>query len=231
VRPGFFFWKPPKASILEDTANPQRMIDTRIRSIALAGVAVVSLAGAGAPVAWQADLAHCRAEFTVSHMVVSKVWGHIPIRKLTIVNVAGSVIPSHLDVVLDVSHEDTDNHDRDADLRSPTYFDVANYPTMTFTSTSIVPKDDKNFVVSGNLTIKNVTKPVTFPVSVVGIIPDGSGGWRAGYSGQLQIDRRDWGIVDKSLTPAGVLLVGYTVNIGLTVEATGRDPGLHATSN
>jgi hypothetical protein len=59
------------------------------------------------------------------------------------------------------------------------------------------------------------------------VIPDGTGGWRVGYSGHLVIDRRDWGIVDKSLTPAGVLLVGYTVDIVLTVEATGRDPGLH----
>lgn len=188
---------------------------------------IVSLTAASAPVPWQADLAHCRAEFTVSHMVVSKVWGHIPIRKMTILNSPGTTVPVRIDAVLDVSHEDTDNHDRDADLRSPTYFDTAQYPTMTFASTSIVTKDAKNFVVDGDLTIKNVTKPVSFPVSLVGVIPDGAGGWRVGYSGHLQIDRRDWGIVDKSLTPAGVLLVGYTVDIVLTVEATGRDPGLH----
>jgi polyisoprenoid-binding protein YceI len=188
---------------------------------------IVSLTAASAPVAWQADLAHCRAEFTVSHMVVSKVWGHVPIRKLTLLNAPGTTVPVRIDVLLDVSHEDTDNHDRDADLRSPTYFDTAQYPTMTFTSTSIATKDAKDFVVDGNLTIKNVTKPVSFPVSLVGVIPDGTGGWRVGYSGHLQIDRRDWGIVDKSLTPAGVLLVGYTVDIVLTVEATGRDPGLH----
>ena len=160
-------------------------------------------------------------------MVVSKVWGHVPIRKLTLLNAPGTTVPVRIDVLLDVSHEDTDNHDRDADLRSPTYFDTAQYPTMTFTSTSIATKDAKDFVVDGNLTIKNVTKPVSFPVSLVGVIPDGTGGWRVGYSGHLQIDRRDWGIVDKSLTPAGVLLVGYTVDIVLTVEATGRDPGLH----
>jgi polyisoprenoid-binding protein YceI len=189
---------------------------------------IVSLTAAtSAPVTWQADLAHCRAEFTVSHMVVSKVWGHVPIRKLTLLNAPGTTVPVRIDALLDVSHEDTDNHDRDADLRSPTYFDTAQYPTMTFVSTSVEPKDAKNFVVDGNLTIKNVTKPVSFPVSLVGVIPDGTGGWRVGYSGHLVIDRRDWGIVDKSLTPAGVLLVGYTVDIVLTVEATGRDPGLH----
>jgi polyisoprenoid-binding protein YceI len=199
----------------------------RISVLVTGLLGIVSLTGASEPVTWPADLAHCRAEFTVSHMVVSKVWGHIPIRKLTLLNAPGTTVPVRIDALLDVSHEDTDNHDRDADLRSPTYFDTAQYPTMTFASTSIETKDAKDFVVDGNLTIKNVTKPVSFPVTLVGVIPDGTGGWRVGYSGHLQIDRRDWGIVDKSLTPAGVLLVGYTVDIVLTVEATGRDPGLH----
>ncbi|MGC1380256.1 MAG: YceI family protein [Candidatus Baltobacteraceae bacterium] len=184
-------------------------------------------ANAATPIVWQADLAHCRAEFTVSHMVVSKVWGHIPIRQLTIINTGRTPVPAQIDALLDVGHEDTDNHIRDADLRSETYFDVAKYPTMTFHSTSITAKDATNFVVSGDLTIKDVTKPVSFPAEVVGIIPEGKG-WRVGYTGQLTIDRRDWGIVDSRLTPAGVLLVGYTVNIGLTVEAVTNDPWLRA---
>ncbi len=186
----------------------------------------LSVTAAATPIVWQADLAHSRAEFTVSHMIVSKVWGHIPVRQLTIINTGNSAVPERIDALLDVSHEDTDNRDRDADLRSPTYFDVARYPTMAFHSTSIVAKDSSHFVVSGNLTIKNVTRPVSFPVQVVGIIPEGRG-WRVGYAGQLTIDRRNWGIVDSRLTPAGVLLVGYTVNIGLTVEAVTNDPGLH----
>jgi polyisoprenoid-binding protein YceI len=183
-------------------------------------------AAAAPPIVWQADLAHCRAEFTVSHMVVSKVWGHIPVVGLTIINTSHTPVPQRIDAILDVSHEDTDNSDRDADLRSSTYFDVAKYPTMTFRSTSIVAKNISNFVVTGDLTIKGVTRPVTFPVTVVGIIPEGSG-WRVGYNGTLTIDRRNWGIVDSRLTPAGVLLVGYSVNVGLTVEATTNDPGLH----
>jgi polyisoprenoid-binding protein YceI len=196
----------------------------------IAAILVTRVLAAAAPVVWQTDLAHCRAEFTVSHMVVSKVWGHIPVRALTFTAGPGAV-PSRIDATLDVSHEDTDNHDRDADLRSPTYFDVAKYPSMTFASTSIVPKDAKTFVVTGNLTIKNVTRPVTFPVDIVGVIPESSGLWRVGYNAQLQIDRRDWGLVDNRLTPAGVLLVGYTVNIGLTVEAIGNDPRLRTMVN
>jgi polyisoprenoid-binding protein YceI len=180
----------------------------------------VALGAAGpAPVTWSADLAHCRAEFTVSHMVVSRVWGHIPIRALTIEAPAGSVIPEKLDAQLDVAHEDTDNHTRDADLRSATYFDVTRYPMVTFHSTKITQTGADDFTVAGNLTIKDITKPVTFPVHVEGTIPDGGGATRVGYHGALHIDRRDFDLVDKTLTPAGVLLVGYDVAIELTVEA------------
>jgi polyisoprenoid-binding protein YceI len=203
-----------------------------LRCIAVAAIAAIPLTLGAAPAAivWQADLAHCRAEFTVSHMVVSKVWGHIPIRQLNIVDTGRTPIPERIDAVLDVSHEDTDNRDRDADLRSPTYFDVAKYPLMRFHSTSVVPKGTSDFLVNGNLTIKNVTHPVSFPVHVVGIIPDGNGS-RVGYSGNLTIDRRDWGIVDNRLTPAGVLLVGYSVNIVLTVEAVTNDSALPKTQS
>lgn len=191
---------------------------------------LLPIASAAAPaVEWQADLVHSRAEFTVSHLVVSKVWGHIPIQSLTIVNKGGSIVPQKLDAVLNVSREDTDDHDRDRDLRSATYFDIAEYPTMEFHSTAISPIDATSFRVTGSLTIKNVTKPVTFTASLVGIIPEGRG-WRVGYESSLQIDRREWGIVDNRLTPAGVLLVGYKVDIGLTVEATTNDPSLHRTT-
>jgi polyisoprenoid-binding protein YceI len=199
--------------------------------MSIAAVAALPLAVVAAPVpiVWQADLAHCRAQFTVSHMVVSKVWGHIPIRELSIVDTGRTPIPERIDAVLDVAHEDTDNHDRDRDLRSPTYFDVEKYPLMTFHSTSILPKGEDDFFVSGDLTIKNVTRPVSFPAHVVGIIPEGKG-WRVGYTGELTVDRRDWGIVDRRLTPAGVLLVGYSVDIGLTVEAVTNDPWLRPRS-
>jgi polyisoprenoid-binding protein YceI len=160
-------------------------------------------------------------------MVVSKVWGHIPITQLTVVAPKGSVIPERLEATLNVAHEDTDNHDRDADLRSATYFDTAKYPTITFKSTKITQTGKDDFTVTGDLTIKDITKPVSFPVHVEGRIPDESGGTRVGYSSDLKIDRRDWHLVDQRLTPAGVLLVGYDVHIGLTVEAVTPDASLH----
>jgi polyisoprenoid-binding protein YceI len=184
--------------------------------------AIAMLAAAPATLAWTPDLIHSRAEFTVSHMVLSKVWGHVPIRSITLETTSASVIPVKIDALLDVTHEDTDNHDRDADLRSETYFDIAHYPTMRFHSTKITPTGPDDATVTGDITIKNVTKPITFPMHVVGRIPD-TAGTRVGYTAEFHIDRRDFGIVDNRLTAAGVLFVGYDVTIGLTVEATSPD--------
>jgi polyisoprenoid-binding protein YceI len=172
---------------------------------------------------WSPDLIHSRAEFTVSHLVVSKVWGHIPIQAMTIATPAGSVIPSKIDATLNVAREDTDNHERDADLRSATYFDVEHYPTMAFHSTKIEAKGPDDFEVAGTLTIKDITKPVTFSGHVEGRVPDEGGGTRVGYSGELHIDRRDFGIVDNRLSAVGVLVVGYDVTIRLTAEAVTQD--------
>ena len=191
-------------------------------ALAVGAVAGPSAGRAETTVKWVPDLIHSRAEFTVAHMVLSKVWGHLPIRDMQITTAGTSMVPTSVYALMDVEHLDTDNHVRDADLRSPTYFDTVQYPTMTFRSTSITPVDAADFTMNGLLTIKNVTKPVRFPVHIIGHIAD-SGGTRAGYEGTLAIDRRDFGITDSRLM-SGVLFVGYTVNIGITAEVSSALP-------
>jgi polyisoprenoid-binding protein YceI len=173
-------------------------------------------------VQWTPDLVHSRAEFTVAHMVLSKVWGHFPIRELAITTNGASLVPTSVNATLDVAHMDTDNHTRDADLRSETYFDTEKYPTMTFKSTKIVPVDAADFNMTGDLTIKNVTKSITIPVHILGKVPDDRG-TRVGYEGKVTIDRRDFGITDSRLM-SGVLFVGYPVEIGITAEASSTLP-------
>ena len=202
-----------------------KMRMTRLLLATMMAVGTVAAPHAGraeTTTTWVPDLIHSRAEFTVAHMVLSKVWGHFPIRDLQITTAGTSMVPTSVYAMMDVEHMDTDNHVRDADLRSPTYFDTARYPTMTFRSTTITPVDAADFTLSGLLTIKNVTKPVRFPVHIIGHIPD-SGGTRVGYEGTLTIDRRDFGITDARLM-SGVLFVGYAVNVGITAEASSALP-------
>jgi polyisoprenoid-binding protein YceI len=183
-----------------------------------------SAAQAANAVNWIPDLIHSRADFTVAHMVLSKVWGHFPIRDMRISTSGTSLIPTSVYAELNVEHLDTDNHVRDADLRSSTYFDTLEYPYMTFRSTSIKSLGASRFQLTGDLTIKNITKRVSFPVDVIGHVRDtDTGGTRVGYQGTLVVDRREFGITDARLM-SGVLFVGYSVNIGITAEATSALP-------
>jgi len=199
-----------------------------IRRTLLAASATVLfplVAGAASPVVWRVDPIHTRASFTVSHFVISKVDGHIPIKAMTLSTASGSLIPTEVDVTLDVANESTDNDSRDSDLKSATYFDVAAYPTARFHATKIVANGPQDFTMTGDLTIKDVTKSVSIPVHIEGTIPD-RGGVRVVYTGQFHVDRRDYHMVDASLTAAGVLVVGYDATIGLSVDAVTKDPSI-----
>jgi polyisoprenoid-binding protein YceI len=192
---------------------------------AAVALAIPLAATADGSVVWRVDLTHSRATFAVSHFVISKVDGHIPVSAMTLTTAPGSLIPTAVDVTLDVAHENSDNDSRDNDLKSPTYFDVARYPAAHFCSTKIVATGKADFTMTGDLTIKDVTKSVTIPGHVEGTVPDRRG-TRVGYTAQLHIDRRDYHMVDAGLTPAGVLVVGYDAKIDLTVDATTADPSI-----
>ena len=91
-----------------------------------------------------------------------------------------------------------------------------------------IPGEPEHFLINPNgMLFDEITASSLLKVHVEGRIPDESGGTRVGYSSDLKIDRRDWHLVDQRLTPAGVLLVGYDVHIGLTVEAVTPDASLH----
>jgi polyisoprenoid-binding protein YceI len=189
-------------------------------TLALAALAVAAVCGAAraADTVWTTDLVHSRAEFRISHLIVSKVWGHIGIKSVTLVTTPAGM-PSSIDAVLSAANLDTDNRERDADLRSAAYLDVERYPTMTFASRSVVATGKDGFRAAGDLTIRGITKPVVLVGRIEGKIPDPAGE-RVGYSAQTTIDRRDFGITDARLSPAGIPLVGNDVEIGLTLEAT-----------
>lgn len=202
------------------------MILSRYIALALASALGIAagLVPARADVAWTPDVVHSRAEFLVSHLVVSKVWGHVPIKTISLATDPRG-LPTAIDVVLLPGRLDTDNHDRDADLRSPAYFDVDEYPTIAFKSDSAAvlgaAVDGKpTFTCKGELTIKAVTKTVVLHGAIEGRVPDTDTTERIGYTATTTIDRRDFGLDDARMSPAGVPLVGNDVAITLTLEAT-----------
>jgi polyisoprenoid-binding protein YceI len=178
--------------------------------------ALLLLAGpaAAADGTWKIDPAHSSAEFAIKHFALSSVKGTIPVKEGTIMLPAGKDIPASVTATLDVSMIDTKNDDRNR----PHWFDVATYPTGTFTSTQISGTDPAKFTITGNLTLHGVTKPVMLRAQLEGKGIGGRGERRVAYSATTTIHRRDFGLANLETNATGALVVGEDADISLEVE-------------
>jgi polyisoprenoid-binding protein YceI len=171
-----------------------------------------------APQAYEIDATHSRVEFTIRH-IVSKVTGNFSSFKGTINYDAAAPAASSTNVEIDASTIDTNNDRRDNHLKSPDFFDVAKYPTLTFTSAKVIPGDEGKFKVEGTLTMHGISKPVTLDAAFLGAGPGMDGAPRVGFEATTKVDRKDYGIVwNKALDQGGTLL-GDDVTINLEIEA------------
>lgn len=164
---------------------------------------------------WTIDPAHTDVEFAVKHMMIATVKGRFSdIKGTAEVPEAGE--PT-INVTIRVGSIDTRQEQRDAHLRSPDFFDVENHPEMRFVSTKTVSAAD-GWKISGNLTIKGVTKPVTLDVTNEGTGRDPWGNERMGVSASTKIDRREFGLTWNAALEAGGFLVGDDVKISVNAE-------------
>jgi len=191
-----------------------------------AGIAAVAAAFvlAGPMPSLAADFAldtdHTQAEFTVRHLAISQVRGQVPLASGTI-SIGPDDVPTAVSATLDVASIETQDADRDRDLRGSDWFEVDKYPTMTFVARKI-SGTTAMFTMDGELTFHGVTKPVTLTGKEEGKIVDGRGRTHVGYTASATIDRRDWGLTWGRTTPGGALVVANDVKIDLSVEAVSK---------
>jgi polyisoprenoid-binding protein YceI len=126
---------------------------------------------------------------------------------------------SSVEVTIDTASVDTSDEKRDGHLRSPDFLDVENYPTISFKSTNIDVGRNGSAKITGDLTIKGVTRPVTLDVEFDGAQADPWGGQRLGFSARTEIDREDWGLTWNVALETGGVLVGKRIQLELNVEA------------
>jgi polyisoprenoid-binding protein YceI len=167
---------------------------------------------------WAIDPAHTRLGFVARHLMVSKVRGSFASFTGTI-EVADDLTQSKVDVSIDTASVTTGAEDRDNHLRSGDFFDVENFPTMKFQSTEINDLGDGKYEVIGDLTIKDVTKPVTLDTTYLGIISDPWGNGKALLEASTKIDREEWGLTWNAPLETGGVLVSKEVTIELEVQA------------
>jgi len=166
---------------------------------------------------WNIDPVHSEVAFTVRHLMVSKVRGKFTEFTGNIVT-AGNVLDSHVEGEVEMASIDTGTKVRDDDLRSSNFFDIATHPKMTFTSTGLRP-DGGNFLLDGELTVRGITKPVTFELEFGGFGADPYGGTRAGFSASTDINRTDFGVSRNAVLESGGVMIGEQVTISLEIEA------------
>jgi polyisoprenoid-binding protein YceI len=169
---------------------------------------------------WDIDPVHSDVSFTVRHMMVSKVRGRLAAFSGEIVT-APRFTDSTVTATVDATSIDTGNAQRDGHLRSADFFEIETHPTWEFRSTAVRPDGDDH-ALDGELTIKGVTRPVSFALEVNGFGPDAYGGTRAGFSATTTINRSDFGVDIAMPLDGGGVVVSDKVQITLEIEAVLR---------
>jgi polyisoprenoid-binding protein YceI len=195
-----------------------------MKRIALAALALLAAPALADPASYTIDPAHAHSSFTVRHLVISNVRGEFGKTEGMAVIDDADIGKSRVEASVDVSTIDTREPKRDAHLKSPDFFDVAKFPAMTFKSTKVEKAGDGRLKVTGDLTIKGVTKPVVLDVTgPTKEIKDPWGNVRRGISASTRINRKDFGVSWGAMVEAGPV-VGDEVNIEIEAELLRDQP-------
>jgi polyisoprenoid-binding protein YceI len=172
----------------------------------------------GAKTAWKLDPSHTLVEFSAKHMMITTVKGRITDVEGTIHTDERDPKNSSVEATLKATSIDTRTDQRDQHLRSADFLNVEKYPVIKFRSTRI-EGDKEHFKLTGDLTIRDTTRPITLDVHFEGRTKDPWGGERVGFSAKGKIDRRDFGLTWNQALETGGLLVGNDIKIELEVQA------------
>ncbi|MGH9676477.1 MAG: YceI family protein [Candidatus Acidiferrum sp.] len=188
-------------------------------AVAAGLAALLSLPATAASSTWQLDPAHSSAQFSVKHLAISTVRGAFSKVTGNVVWDESDITKSTVEVSIDVATVDTREPDRDTDLRSDNFFNVAKYPTMTFKSKKVVQVSPGKLKVTGDFTLRGVTKEVVLDVDGPSApIKDPWGNARAAITATTKINRQDYGVKWNATLDNGGVVVGDEVSITLDVE-------------
>ena len=168
---------------------------------------------------WEIDSSHSSLHFSVRHLVIAKVRGTFGRWSGTIHVPDGDFSKATVAVTIDASSIDTGVADRDGHLKSPDFFDVAQYPELRFAGKRVQPRAEGEIDVVGELTLKGVTREVVLHVEQHGEAKDPWGNVRAAFTAKTSIDRKDFGLTWNQVLETGGVMVGDRVDIEADIEA------------
>jgi polyisoprenoid-binding protein YceI len=186
-------------------------------------LALVPALALAAPTTFNIDPSHSQVGFAVKHLVISTVRGQFAKYEGKVAVDDADPTRSTVEATIDVASLDTRVADRDAHLKSPDFFDVAKYPTMTFKSTKVAKAGKDKLAVTGDLTLHGVTKPVVLEVATSPEVKGMFGETRRAFAATTKIDRKAFGLAWNKVVEAGPA-VGDEVTITLELEAVKDAP-------
>jgi len=179
---------------------------------------------------YKIDPSHSRIGFVARHAMVAKVRGSFNDFDGTGYLDAEDPSRSHFQLTIKATSIDTRNAERDAHLRSNDFFSMDEYPEITFATTKVEPLPESSYRVTGDLTLKGVTKPITFDLEHTGNVVDPWGNTRIGFEGSTTVNRKDWGVNWNVALEAGGVLVGENVTLEFEISAVRISEGTRGLS-
>ena len=164
------------------------------------------------------DAAHSEATFQVRHLI-TKVRGRFPEFEGAITFAPDAAASSSVVFTIQTTSIDTNQAQRDEHLRAADFFDVAKFPLLTFTSMAVTARGDQQFDVIGELTIRDVTKTITLPVTYLGAAKDPWGKDKVAFEAEITLNRKDYGLNWNAALETGGFLVGDDVKVSLSIQA------------
>lgn len=189
----------------------------QIRTFLIAALVALPLVAQEAPESWTVDKSHSSATFKIRHLM-SNVTGNFGDFDAAINLDRANPAASSVEFTIQAASIDTRNESRDKHLRSADFFDVEKHPTITFRSTAIKAKSQTEFDVTGDLTMKGVTKRVTLPVTFLGFLKDGRGNEKAGFEIETKINRKDYGVTWNRALDEGGFVLGDDVRVSINLQ-------------
>lgn len=194
-----------------------------MKKLLAAALAVAPALALAAPTSWSVDPVHSQVGFSVKHLVISNVRGEFSKYEGKVALDDADLTRSSVEATIDASSIDTRVTDRDNHLRSPDFFDVARYPSITFKSTKVAKTGKDQLQIIGDLTLHGVTRPVVLDVALSSEVKGMGGETRRGFSASTKINRKDFGLTWNKLLEAGPA-VGDEVAITLDLETVKDQP-------
>jgi polyisoprenoid-binding protein YceI len=190
----------------------------KLFSLMFVSIALIGSSFAQTAKTWNVDKMHSGLKFSVSHLVISEVDGSFKIFDGNMVTTKDDFSDAKINFTVDVNSINTDNTSRDGHLKSDDFFNAEKFPNMTFVSTSFKKKSGAMYELVGNLTIRDVTKKVTFAVKYGGTTKDPYGNTKAGFKATGTINRLQYGLKWNTLTEAGGSVVGSDIDFTVNLE-------------